>query len=208
MEPLKVNTDGPTVSGDGVGVSMKMQQTDLTLNKKERESLGFYQGSGYQQINTYMRGSGSANEQEHVDQIDKIMARSVLGRQIKVTRGLSKWTQGTWAATMRTKYGVDVSDPAALVGKRFEDTGYASTSFGKGFANGQSDAITLNITVPKGSSAVSLNHIEGYESTHPGEKEILLARGTEFEITGYAESPNGHHVFDVSVVGQRKIGKA
>lgn len=99
-----------------------------------------------------------------------------LEQPITTHRGLTNW---------KTAFGT--KDPAGLVGAEITDHGYMSTSAyeksAKSFVGGSGSGALVNITVPAGKKAISMNAARGPDSTgYSSEKEILLPRGSKLKI--------------------------
>lgn len=118
-----------------------------------------YTGSGYYDINTQLRNGGTHSI---TDRLDKVFRP--VPEDMHVVRG----TRGNSILQGR--------DPKEMVGTVFEDKGYMSTSVGSGF----SGDLRFMIDIPRGTPARYVDTM----STHQGEKELLLPRGTKFMVEG------------------------
>jgi hypothetical protein len=76
---------------------------------------------------------------------------------------------------------LNLDSPTDMLGQTFPDEGYFSTSLGNhpvpSFAG--KEAI-LHLRVPKGTPALWLEKVSQYDVT---ERELLLARGSEYKVT-------------------------
>ncbi|CAL9378238.1 hypothetical protein SUDANB121_01009 [Nocardiopsis dassonvillei] len=71
------------------------------------------------------------------------------------------------------------ADPSSLVGRTFTDPGFMSVSLGpRPGAAGGSPTDIIRFTLPPGTPGLWV----GDRSLHPGEREIILARGTSYRI--------------------------
>ncbi|PDP87488.1 hypothetical protein CQJ94_11595, partial [Glycomyces fuscus] len=76
--------------------------------------------------------------------------------------------------------GEDSTDPRALAGTTHVEQGYFSVSLGTvPSAAGGSPIDLMRLTVPEGTRGLWV----GNRSEHPGEREMILARGTRYRIT-------------------------
>jgi hypothetical protein len=125
-----------------------------SLTSKENSSIVAYSGSAYHSINSSLRKGDASNA--HVAAIDAALAKSPgLPHDTVLKRG------------MGGNFPVEV-------GMTYHDKGYMSTSVSEGF--GGSNKMVIN--APKGSKGAYL-----VQSSHPGEKEFLLPRGSQIKVT-------------------------
>lgn len=78
--------------------------------------------------------------------------------------------------------------PQDMVGKTYTNHAYASTSVGE-YAHFRSKPVQLEIMAPAGSKGTNLMRSSGFGT---GEREFLLARGTQFFVHSVEEFSNGH----------------
>ena len=134
-----------------------------TLSASERKSIVHYTGTGYEKINLSLRHGDGSNQ--HVKPIDAALAKSKVPVDVQVYRGTKHHSLTT-----------------AKVGDIFEDKGYVSTSTSDGAAF---SGHKLTMRIPAGSTGGYVNSI----SQHPGERELLLPRGSRFKIISVTEKP-------------------
>ncbi|MFE1855632.1 ADP-ribosyltransferase, partial [Streptomyces sp. NPDC059489] len=139
------------------------------LTSESRESLVTYTGNAYDDINGHLRfGTDTSAETLHtIDEMDNVMGARPVPEDIMVVRGT----------------GVDhlhLPTPMDMRGGVYDDKAYTSTALGK-TPPPPFDAkpVWMHLRVPKGTPALWLDHLSKY----PGERELLLARGTEYKVT-------------------------
>jgi hypothetical protein len=143
--------------------------------------------TSYQEMNGYLRGDadlGTPDVLRHIENTDKALAGTPVPQDITVVRG-----QGVG------HLGVDAPDD--LLGRTITDKGYMSTSLGD---NGAVPAFAskpsiLHLRVPKGTPAIWVENVGAYGM---GERELLLGRGTSYEVTrAFVENGQWHIYGDV-----------
>lgn len=97
------------------------------------------------------------------------------------------------------QYGSDFAD-SLTVGQVFTDYGFCSTATDSATAERGGNNLFI-ITAPAGTSALDMNHY--FESARFGQNEILLQRGTSFEVKDIRNT-NGDLTIRVEIVGQAK----
>jgi hypothetical protein len=145
------------------------------LDPSARQALTDYTGEGfpsYHDMNGYLRGTGGygpAPETVHaIDELDRVLSTRAVPDDIMIVRG--------------TDLGhLNLSSPMDMLGETFPDKGYTSTSLG----NHPVDAFKykeahLHLRVPKGTPALWLEKVSHFDVK---ERELLLARGTEYKVT-------------------------
>lgn len=126
----------------------------------------------YKEMNGYLRGDahlGTPDVLRNIENTDKALAGTPVPQDLTVVRG-----QGVGYL------GADT--PADLVGRKITDEGYISTSLGD---NGAVPAYAnkegiLHLRVPAGTPALWVENVGTYGM---GERELLLGRGTSYEVT-------------------------
>lgn len=114
-----------------------------------------------------------------VSSIDKAFDGAVTNKPMKVYRGVS----GDFSNKLKP-------------GVQFTDNSFMSTSSDPKVALSFGGKMILEIKVPKGAKAISLNGI----SAEPEEQEILLNRGGTYKITGERTGKEGHRIFEAEFV--------
>jgi hypothetical protein len=183
-----VSTAPAPMSGSaGTGVQLSQKQFsgyrdkfDAAINDKEKQHLLRYSGSSYTSINGALRAGRPQDEAETVKHIDAGLAKAKLDRDVLVHRGVS-------GQKMEQMFG------SLKPGDRFAEKSYVSTSAFADSAFGGN--VSFRITVPAGFNAGAI------PSHYSGEKEFLLPRDTQFEVTG-VEKHGGKTVLHIKVVSQ------
>ncbi|MFC6062444.1 ADP-ribosyltransferase, partial [Streptomyces ochraceiscleroticus] len=134
-----------------------------------KESLVTYTGSAYTQINGHLRfGHDVPDSITHtIDEMDKVMGARPVPENIMVVRG--------------TEIGhLDLDSPLDMEGRVFDDKAYTSTALGKKPPPPfDQKSVYMHLRVPQGTPALWLEHITQVK----GERELLLARGSEYKVT-------------------------
>ncbi|MFJ7944438.1 ADP-ribosyltransferase [Streptomyces sp. NPDC096354] len=145
------------------------------LDPSAKQALWDYTGEtfpSYHDMNGHLRGTpgfGPRPEVLHdISEMDKVMSTRPVPEDIMVVRG--------------TGLGhLNLRSPLDMLGKTYPDKGYTSTSLGNhpvpSFAG--KEAI-LHLRVPKGTPALWLEKVSKFDVE---ERELLLARGSEFKVT-------------------------
>ncbi|WP_306369531.1 ADP-ribosyltransferase [Nocardiopsis sp. CC223A] len=92
--------------------------------------------------------------------------------------------------------GFDPNDPYALVGTDQTETGYMSTSLGSNLTtvDGKPFPYTVNLKVPPGAEGLWV----GERSRYPSQRELILARGTEYHIDN-VRHVGGRWIIDATI---------
>jgi hypothetical protein len=140
----------------------------------QKEAIQRYTGSSYRDINGQLRTGNGSRQDETIRQMDKGMR--AMPKDILVHRG-----------TTLENFGVDSEEELkTLLGGTVKEKGYLSTSVG-GSAAFSSKPVIMEIEIPKGARAAYVDHI----SVCSGEKEMIIARGTEMRILSIDETGSG-----------------
>ncbi|MDQ1045584.1 ADP-ribosyltransferase [Streptomyces sp. V4I2] len=140
------------------------------LDPKAKGALERYSSFYYQHINGQLRNTAVPLErpvQDLVDNMDRVMGSRAVPEDIMVVRG-----------TAYDHLLDDVDTLFDLQGRTVKDEGFTSTSLGKTAAFDYKPMI-MHMRVPKGTPALWIDHI----SVNKGERELLLARGTDIKVT-------------------------
>ena len=139
------------------------------LDPERKEGLVTYTGSAYDPINNHLRNGTEVPDSilHTIDEMDKVMDARPVPEDIMVVRG-----------TGIGHLGLD--SPMELQGGVWDDKAFTSTAIGK-TPPPPFDAkpVWMHLRVPKDTPALWLESI----SLVKGERELLLARGTEFKVT-------------------------
>ncbi|MEU8588106.1 ADP-ribosyltransferase [Streptomyces sp. NPDC048664] len=139
------------------------------LEPASRKSLATYTSSAYDEINGHLRfGTETSPETLHtIAEMDKVMGARPVPEEIMVVRGT----------------GIEhlqLDTPLDMRGGVYDDKAYTSTALGKTPPPPfEGKPVWIHLRVPKGTPALWLDRI----SEFPGERELLLARGTQYRVT-------------------------
>ncbi|WP_329134256.1 ADP-ribosyltransferase [Streptomyces sp. NBC_00670] len=139
------------------------------LDPASRDSLVTYTGNSYDDINGHLRTGAPASDAtlHTIEEMDKVMGARPVPEDIMIVRGT----------------GIDhlnLHSPLDMQGGVFDDKAYTSTALGKTPPPPfDGKPVWMHLRVPKGTPALWLDHL----SQFPGERELLLARGTQYKVT-------------------------
>jgi hypothetical protein len=156
--------------------------TEQKLTDREKNSFREYAAAGYRDINTALRTGKKIPKdlRKDVKNIDDVFSRTRTSSPMMVYRGVSP------------ELAEKISSQSEFI-----DAGYFSTSISeKGadtFARGHGAGL-LEISVPAGSHAVSLQNIGGFTKN---EKEILLDKGSRFKIVSVKKPRRGSPYYKI-----------
>lgn len=193
----------PVVASSPIGAAMDDHNQDWLpgLSENEAEAIEAYTRGEHESVNQALRGSDGVLSSEDsdlaksVELLDGALGDSKIPRDVKGYRMMS--------------------DPAIfesfergdLVGGTFLDDGFTSTTLSRGYLGNIADytngrPIQATIGVPAGTRGAFL----GEASYEPSEREMLLKRGSIFEVTSaeMGEMVNGDQglLVNMEVVGQ------
>jgi len=174
-----------------------------SLGDDQKSSLEYYADGLYSMINNYLRGKNSPETYGGtrygsdllIDNLDEAFNNdgSVVSENIKTYRGIPVMTEDVEEFTKL----IDTLE----VGGTFEDKAYFSSSMSKkvagNFAGLQYDTrpygnIMFEVEVPKGSRALYPSLLNADDFMSP-EQEILLPRGSKFEILSKVKTKEGDY---------------
>lgn len=183
---------GPAISFDDRKSAERYFRNQAPLTMSEEAYLYSYTEDTGGNINQVLRGR-TVYDQTVIDdlydgdisvatkRLDSSIAKQTLNDNITVQRGVNLDAFGLDITKMPTQ-----SELNKLVGSRFTDKGYVSTSAGSRAFPRQ---VTCNIKVPKGKGRGI--YIRSDNSAHPLESEFLIKRNSKFRITGATVSDRG-----------------
>lgn len=161
-----------------------------TINDEQLSAINQYTDESIQ-INTYlhtgkMREDPTLEKDEIdniVNKIDSVFKKASIPEDITVYRGITNFELSK------------MSNSALKVGSKYVPSAFVSTSYDKNvaeeFSQGKNPAI-LEINLPKGTKAIALeNHAD---AENKSEKEILIARNTEFRVKELKKIGNKTHI--------------
>ncbi|MFE4599500.1 putative T7SS-secreted protein [Kitasatospora indigofera] len=134
----------------------------------------------YEDINGYLRkdGTGSADMDARVADIDKALAGSTLPEDVVISRGTG------------IKH-FDVDDPLLLEGRTFTEKAYVSTSLGDAAMSDK--PVVMHLKVPAGTPGMYLGEVSNLLGI---EREVLLGRGTRWRADRVIKGPDGKiHIY-------------
>ena len=177
---------------------------DVTTEQKVASSfLITYQGPDHEQVNKALRGEEEVDEKTKriVDGLDSLFdSAPTTPKDMILYRGLS----GEYSDEMFDSYEV---------GDLITDAAYASTSADEDISleefatdfSGSGRELIVEILVPQGSRAISLNSYLGSYSIYEVEYEVLLDRGTTFRVISKTTDPDGKtKKMRIAVVSQER----
>lgn len=179
--------------------TMNFSQTfwEDTLTQAEREGITRYTGSAYTRMNEYLRGQ-RADLDEHflklIEGCKDALAKASVAEDTVLYRGMGS------TRTLARSLGISGEELSGLLssgglnGLRFVEKGFCSTGVERGA--GWSKEVMLRIVAPKGTQGMYVDPISRFR----GERELLLQRGTIFEIYDVIEK-SGKYILKVVVAG-------
>ncbi|WP_280527092.1 ADP-ribosyltransferase, partial [Streptomyces spinoverrucosus] len=136
------------------------------LDPAAKDALNKYSDFYYTQINGQLRaGDVRPPITDIVTNMDRVMDTRPVPEDIMIVRGTAI-------------DHLDLDSPLDMQGRTFGDDGYTSTSLGKDPAF-EHKPVIMHWRVPKGTPALWIDYI----SANKGERELLLARGTQYKVT-------------------------
>jgi len=143
------------------------------ITASEIEVIESYTNGAYGAMNKALRNGTKLSSQEaiRIKQLDQAIAKSVLEKPCTLRRGIS-------ATDIASVIG-----PSPKVGDVVMDNGFMSSSKGKGFGGN----IRMTINMPAGAHALDVQKW----SNHSSEMEVILPRGSMFEIKSFGKTESG-----------------
>ncbi|MFF5981699.1 ADP-ribosyltransferase [Streptomyces olindensis] len=158
------------------------------LDPSARQALNDYSGDtfpSYKDINGYLReipdyAKAKPEVMHDIAEMDRVLASRPVPDTIMVVRG--------------TDLGyLNLSSPMDMVGQTFPDKGYTSTSLGDHpVGSFKYKEAVMHLRLPKGTPALWLEKVSQYGMD---ERELLLARGTEYRVTRVFMDGGKVHVY-------------
>ena len=149
------------------------------LPAKQAAAVRDYTGASYTEYNGALRGERPMTPElrSQIALIDKALAGHPVPENLIVSRG--------------SGFAHLTDDPTTLIGQVITDEGYLSTSLGSA-AFSHKPAI-FHLAVPKGTPGMYVGKISQLANT---EKELLLGRGVEFEVSRvFLDDAGKWHIF-------------
>ncbi|MFE0424408.1 putative T7SS-secreted protein [Streptomyces sp. NPDC058953] len=155
-----------------------------SLPDDARQALKDYSGSMYADMNGYLRGDADMGRPEvlrNIENADKALAGRPVPEDVMVVRGQD----------VRYLQFENVED---LIGEKITEPGYLSTSLGD---NGTVSSFSgkegvLHLRVPEGHPAMWMENVSYFKGS---ERELLLGRGTSYEVTRAFEDGGQWHIY-------------
>ncbi|GAA3304144.1 hypothetical protein GCM10020295_54520 [Streptomyces cinereospinus] len=157
------------------------------LPTESREALRTYSGNEYDLINSHLRfGNDLDDSLKHtISEMDKVMDTRPVPEDVMIVRG-------TGVDHIKIN-GHPLKSPLDMQGGVFDDQAYTSTALGKTPPPPfDGKPVWMHLRVPKGTPALWIDHLSKY----PGERELLLARGSEYKVTrAFMDQAGKWHVY-------------
>lgn len=171
---------------------------ERSVSQDEREASVYYTTDAYREINKYLRGKNLDEAPDKIKNtvrdIDTAMKKFNLTENITVFRGGSNKLVGGASTLEEIK---------ALVGTVVRDNGIMSTAVTQSAAwSSTGNNIGYEIQIPKGRGrGIFIDPISHYK----GEQEFMVARATNYKITGAYADAHGNIICKMKAVyGRRK----
>lgn len=145
----------------------KLKATAPKATPEQRSAIKAYTGSHYLSINDCLRYQDECAD-KHVPHVEKWLQKAKTQEEVTVYRGV----KGEYAKIVAS---------IAMVGTKFVDRGFISTSTSHSFAQGWGSGLLMRIKVPPGSQAAAVAHL----SNHPSEDEVLLQKGSALKVVAW-----------------------
>jgi 8-oxo-dGTP pyrophosphatase MutT (NUDIX family) len=137
---------------------------------KEANALNLYTGGDYRPWNKALRdsqGRDAGQFQDYTPYLDRWLDRASFPEDTVLTRIVNT----NFAKYLLNEYRSSLKGGKSFGPYQFNDDGFISTDTWSG-------PLTMKIKIPKGAKAAAV----GYHSESPNENEILIARGSRFQI--------------------------
>lgn len=179
----------------------KHAQWQKSLSEAEDYAIGDYTGGGYYDINEYLRKTGdwesvnAAYVRRQIEGLDRAISRYELKDNIRVQRGV----MNDVIDRLAEEHDVQ-NDLSELVGKKYVESGYSSTTALQGNRVATAKPTILDIEVPAGvGRGAYVNRLAGqFQDT---EYEFLIKRGASFTIEEVVEEEvMGEYHYHVKLV--------
>jgi hypothetical protein len=158
------------------------------LPAESREALRTYSGNEYDLINGHLRFGNPLDDslKSAIAEMDKVMGTRPVPEDIMVVRG-------TGVDHVKVD-GRPIDSPLDMLGGTFDDKAFTSTALGRTPPPPfDRKPVWMHLRVPKDTPALWIDHLSEY----PGERELLLARGSEYKVTRvfYDETHGKWHIY-------------
>jgi hypothetical protein len=157
------------------------------LPPESRDALRTYSGNEYDLINSHLRFGDDLDPslKRTIDEMDDVMGARPVPENVMVVRG-------TGVDHIRID-GQPLKSPLEMEGGVFDDKAFTSTALGKTPPPPfDSKPVWMHLRVPKDTPALWIDHLSKY----PGERELLLAKGSAYKVTRVFQDTMGKwHVY-------------
>lgn len=179
-----INKDIPELPPDSVNYqtisrdqAVRDQNQRAPWNANEKANLRHYTGGSYRDMNKYLRGQTSYVSETNRTAINYAQdGMRPIEKEVLTKRGAGYDSFGIGDGNSWGFNNVDHMKFKELVGKEITDEGFLSTSVGSHSAF--SGSVQIHVEITPGTHAAFVDHI----SMHPGENEMLIARGTRYKV--------------------------
>ncbi|MEU7489524.1 ADP-ribosyltransferase, partial [Streptomyces sp. NPDC042319] len=145
-----------------------------SLSPESRQALKTYSGNEYDLINSHLRFGDKLDDslKRTIEEMDKVMGARPVPEDVMIVRG-------TGVDHIKID-GRPLKSPAEMEGGVFDDKAFTSTALGKTPPPPfDLKPVHMHLRVPKDTPALWIDHL----SSFPGERELLLAKGSEYKVT-------------------------
>jgi hypothetical protein len=158
------------------------------LSPESRQALRTYSGNDYDLINSHLRFGDSLDDslKHTIAEMDKVMDTRPVPEDMMIVRG-------TGVDHIKVG-GRPIDTPLDMLDGTFDDKAFTSTALGRTPPPPfDGKPVWMHLRVPKGTPALWIDHLSKY----PGERELLLARGSEYTVTRvfFDEAQNKWHIY-------------
>lgn len=176
---------------------------DGEFSEEERYGIKRYTGSSYRSMNGYLRGTKSDisdSTKEYIKNCESALSKCGIAEDTILYRGMGSERSLAQALGVDETNVASIINDGSIVGQRFIEKGFCSTGINSGA--GWDKEVVLEIIAPKGTQGMYVDLI----SSVRGEQELLLQRGSIFEIveavdTGSGPYSDGRYRLKVVVIG-------
>ncbi|MFB7598790.1 ADP-ribosyltransferase [Streptomyces sp. NPDC056160] len=158
------------------------------LPAESRDALRTYSGNEYDLINGHLRFGGPLDDslKHTIAEMDKVMDTRPVPEDLMVIRG-------TGVDHVKVG-GRPIDSPLDMLGGTFDDKAFTSTALGRTPPPPfDQKPVWMHLRVPKDTPALWIDHLSKY----PGERELLLAKGSEYKVTRvfFDEAHDKWHIY-------------
>lgn len=162
------------------------------MTEKQRTAVGYYTGSGYTQINPFLRGqTGAVSDgvKEQIRQLHSLLGNQRIRQPITVYRGVSHDTSMVGGSSR----GLNSYSDQELCGKLLVDGAFVSTSLREDSAF---SGTMLVLDLPAGTRGAYVGDISSLQHQ---EREFLMDMGQAFRVTRVERRNGKRYVYAKSI---------